>query len=180
MAGGSIEAALRKAINNYMSLSLDAAKDAAHQIQGAIMKEAYDYLARYYANYSPSMYDRQYKLRRSIMPYWKDSSGSNSISITVGVKYSSGALAGAYRSNSRFHQTGDTWRVVEDYSDVSSDYGRPEGSWILNNFLLGIHPPAAQDAESTQSLMEDYFNNVIPGMVNDLFFSAILGAISAG
>lgn len=178
MAGASIEAALNAAIQNYMSISIQAAKDAAHQIQGAIVKEAYDYLARYYSNYSPRMYDRQYKLRRTIMPYWSSSSGKNSISITVGVQYSSGALAGAYKSNSRFHQTGNTWRVVTDYSDLSNDYGMPEGSYILDKFLMGEHPNAVTDSESTQSLMEEYFNNVIPGMIDNLFFSAVLGAIT--
>lgn len=181
-------------IKDCQAVALEAVKNAAKKAQDDIIKKAESCLAQYYKNYpNPKMYKRQYKLRRAIVPYWADRSGKNGISIEVGVQYKSSALKGAYRSNSRFHQSGDVWKSVtstDGYSlnvptpeKIGSDNGMPEPHWILENYLEGIHPWAQNDgdAKSTYTLMEKFFDNELPNKINqyveDSFFDAIINRL---
>ena len=141
--------------------------------------EIESYLQKYYTNYTPKRYNRTHRLKRAILPYWADKTGKNGISIEVGVQYKSSALKGAYRSNSSWHQSGDTWRSVTDRSKFSSDNGIPEPEWILNNFLEGVHPWAQTDGESTNSLMEEFFDNELPNRINQYVQDELFAAITS-
>ena len=166
MAGKNIDSAFAAIIKDCQAVAVEAVKNAAKRTQADIVKEANDYLQRYYANYpKPKKYKRTYRLKRAILPYWADRTTKNGISIEVGVQYKSSALKGAYRSNSRWHQSGDTWRSVTDRSKFSADNGIPEPEWIMNNFLEGVHPWAQDDAESTNSLMEEFFDTQLPSHI---------------
>ena len=127
------------------------------------------------------MYKRTYRLRRAILPYWADRSTGKNIAIEVGVQYKSSALAGAYRSHSKYHQSGSTWKQVTNRDSAGTDNGIPEPDWILNNFLEGYHPWAQQDDESTNSLMEEFFEIQLPGRigqyVQEELFNAIAGKL---
>jgi hypothetical protein len=77
-------------------------------------------LERYYENYMPSSYDRTDNLWRTAMPIANVTMHGNSIIGTVGVEYDPSVLDGAY--------------------DGSKKYDSPDGSWVLENYLMGIHP----------------------------------------
>jgi hypothetical protein len=111
------------------------------------------------------------------LPYWADRSGINGISIEVGVQYKSSALKGVYKSNSKFHQSGDVWKEVTDHSHVTSDNGIPEPDWILSNFLEGVHPWAQDDVDSTESLMEEFFNTKLPNRIEQYVQNELFNAI---
>ena len=177
MAGTSIDDAFAAIIKDCQVIATEAVKNAAKKTQNDIIKEADSYLQKYYSNYEPELYKRTNRLKRAIRRYWADRSGKNGISIEVGVEYDSSALKGAYRSNSRWHQSGDTWRSVTDKSKFSSDNGIPEPDWILNNFLEGVHPWAQTDSESTDSLMKEFFDTQLPNRIERYVQEELFNAI---
>ena len=178
MAGQSIEAAFAAILEDCQAVAVAAVKSAAKKAQDDVVKEAKNYLEQYYRNYpKPKVYKRTYRLKRAITPYWADRSGKNGISIEVGVQYSSSALKGAYRSNSPWHQSGDTWRSVTEGQKFSSDNGIPEPDWILENFLEGVHPWAQTDANSTTSLMREFFDTQLPARVEKYVQEGLFNAI---
>ena len=190
MAVQGLDAAFAAIIKDCQAVAVEAVKNAAKKTQNDIIKEAESCLKKYYSNYSPKMYKRTGRLKRAIVPYWADRSGANGTSIEVGVQYKSGALKGAYRSNSRFHQSGDVWKSVtstDNYSlniptpekieKLGSDNGIPEPHWVLNNYLEGIHPWGQKDGKSTNTLMEEFFDNELPSHIEQYVSEALFAAI---
>jgi hypothetical protein len=177
MAGQSIDNVFAKILKDCQAVAVEAVKNAAKKTQNDIVKEAKNYLQKYYSNYSPKRYKRTYRLKRAILPFWADKGGKGNISVEVGVQYDSSALKGAYKSNSQFHQSGDAWREVTDHSHITSDNGIPEPDWIMNNFLEGIHPWAQTDTESTNSLMEEFFDTQLPSRIERYVQEELFNAI---
>ena len=136
-------------------------------------------MKKYYNNYSPKIYKRTFYLKNAITPVFEDKSTKDSISIDVGVKYDSSKLKGHYKSNSRFHQSGDVWKEVTDHSHVTSDNGIPEPEWIMGNFLEGVHPWAQTDGESTNTLMEEFFDTKLPNHIDQYVQKALFAAITS-
>lgn len=191
MAVQGLDAAFAAIIKDCQAVAVEAVKNAAKKAQTDILKEADTYLQKYYGNYpNPKRYRRTHRLKRAILPYWSDKSGRDRITIEVGVQYKSSALKGAYKSNSRFHQSGDVWRSITSTNDYSlnipspdkiqkfgADNGIPEPDWILNNFLEGVHPWAQTDGESTNSLMEEFFDKELPNRIEQYIQEGLFGAI---
>lgn len=175
MAGRDIDAI----IQDCQAIAVEAVKNTAKKVQADIVKEAKNYLQKYYDNYHPKQYKRTYRLRRAILPYWADRTNKNGISIEVGVQYKSSALHGIYTSNSRFHQSGDVWKVVTDHSQVTGDNGIPEPEWILDNFLSGQHGGYHQDDSSTNTLMLDFFENELPARIDQYVQDSLWDAITS-
>lgn len=176
----SIDDAFAAIIKDCQAVAVEAVKNAAKKTQNDIVKEADSYLQKYYSNYpNPKMYNRTYRLKRAIAPYWADRTGKNGVSIEVGVQYKSSALKGAYRSNSAWHQSGDVWKSVTEGSPFSSDNGIPEPDWILGNFLEGVHPWAQTDSEFTNTLMEEFFDTKLPGRIEQYVSEALFAAITS-
>lgn len=181
----NVHGVLNGILEDYKAIALEAVKDAAHKGQEDVIKEAKQYLQDYYNNYSPKMYKRKYALKRAIIPYWSDKSGSNGISITIGVTYNAGALKGAYRSNSKWHQSGDVWKSVpleyrfNPYSEYfSNDYGTPEPNWILDNYLAGEHGGVYSDGQGTSEKMDKFFDNELPARLESYIQNSLLSAIA--
>lgn len=179
MAGQNIDAVFAAMIQDCQTIAVEAVKNAAKKVQDDIIKEAKSYLQRYYSNYTPKKYKRTYQLQKAITPILEDKSSGNAVSIEVGVEYDSGKLKGAYHSNSRWHQSGNTWRSVTDHSKFSSNNGIPEPEWIVNNFLEGIHPWAQTDSESTDSLMKEFFDTQLPNRIEQYVQDELFGAITS-
>lgn len=179
MAGQNIDAVFDEILKDCQAVATEAVKNAAKKVQDDVVKEANSYLQEYYRNYKPSKYKRTYRLKRAILPYWADRTSSNGISIEVGVQYKSSALKGAYRSNSRFHQSGDTWKVVTDHSYVTGDNGIPEPDWILENFLKGEHGGYQRDFNATYTLMPDFFENQLPKHIEQYVQEELFNAITS-
>jgi hypothetical protein len=176
MAGKSIDNAFAAIIKDCQTIAVEAVKDAAKKTQNDVIKEANSCLQKYYSNYTPEMYKRTYRLKRAIIPYWADKTNKNGVSIEVGVQYKSSALKGAYRSNSAWHQSGNTWKSVIKPVDFSSNNGIPEPDWILENFLDGEHGGAQQDSESTNSLMREFFETKLPNHIEQYINNALFDA----
>lgn len=179
MAVQGLDAAFAAIIKDCQAVAVEAVKNAAKKTQKDIIKEADNYLQRYYSNYKPKRYQRTHQLKNAIKPVIEDHSTGTSISIEVGVEYDSSALKGAYKSNSRWHQSGDVWKPVVSYTDFSSDNGIPEPEWIMGNFLEGVHPWAQTDGESTNSLMEDFFDVHLAGRIEKYVQEELFAAITS-
>ena len=179
MAVQGLDAAFAAIIKDCQAVAVEAVKNAAKKTQKDILKEADNYLQRYYSNYTPKRYKRTRQLQNAIKPVIEDHSTGASTSIEVGVEYDSSALKGVYRSNSRWHQSGGAWKPVVDYTDFSSDNGIPEPEWIMGNFLEGIHPWAQTDGESTNSLMEEFFDIQLAGRIEKYVQEELFAAITS-
>ncbi len=179
MAGKSIDDAFAAIIKDCQTVAVEAVKHAAKKTQNDILKEANNYLQRYYDNYQPKHYKRTYQLQKAITPVFEDRSTGKGVSIEVGVEYNSGMLKGYY-SNSWYHQGGTHWiaRNDGDFDFDSQNNGIPEPEWIMNNFLEGVHPWAKNDAESTNSLMEDFFDVQLAGRIDQYVKDELFAAIT--
>lgn len=164
----SIDDVLDAIVKDYRNVAIEAVKNAAKKVQQDVVRESYRYMAKYYANYKPTMYERTKRLHKAITPVFRDNSKGDNISIEVGVAYDANKLTGFYHSNSWYHKTGTYWiSRHHGYFDYDSqNNGIPEPDWILDNFLKGEHGGAQQDEESTNTLMEDFFNNTLPNYIN--------------
>lgn len=126
------------------------------------VKKSYDTTVRkemvqyYLDQYEPSIYKRQansplflaYKTRSKLVNDGK--------TIDLWVEHSGIDISNYYNSSSYYHQTGSTWTSVSAIHSMSAaeykfeapdlrdeygyDNGTVQGSWILENFELGIHP----------------------------------------
>lgn len=194
-----INAIFEDIINDAASVAVAAVKNASNQVQKDVCEQAEKNLKKYYSSYSPSMYQRTNKLRRAILPYYADRSSAKNIRIEVGVQYNAGALAGAYKSNSWYHQGGGNWvsRNNGNFNFNSSSNGIPQPDWILSNFLEGVHPRTKYigwidedsgrerrdyvydpvETESQYDLMKNYFDTVLMDKIDGYVASAIEGAI---
>jgi hypothetical protein len=179
MAVKDIDAAFASIIKDCQTVAVEAVKNAAKKTQKDILKEADDYLQRYYNNYKPKKYKRTHQLHKAITPVIEDRSTDKNVSIEVGVEYNSSMLKGYY-SNSWYHQTGTYWipRNNGNFDFDSQNNGIPEPEWILNNFLEGVHPWAQDDNESTNSLMEDFFDVQLAGRIEKYVQEELFTAIT--
>lgn len=179
MTGKGIDTVFDEILKDCQEIATEAVKNAAKKVQNDVVKEAESYLQEYYRNYPPKQYKRTYRLKRAILPYWADKSNSNGVSIEVGVQYKSSALKGAYRSNSWYHQNGNSWidRMRGDFNFNSPNNGIPEPSWILDNFLKGEHGGYQRDFNATYTLMPDFFENELPSYIEQYVQEGLVNAI---
>ena len=112
-------------------------------------------LYEYYENYEPSVYERTGRLEDAFVPYMKVGrlKGGAGIGAVVGMGYDASKLEGVYSGSQK-------WTPVD-------------GSWVLENYLQGIHPttdgsilPGAEyipiyDSVSPDTKMEKYLNDYV-------------------
>jgi hypothetical protein len=116
----TIDDILRELSKDYQSVLLKAVQRATDTAAEDIYKFSMSVLERYYENYEPTSYDRSDSLWRATIPISDVIKQGNKIVSTVGVKYDPSVLEGVY--------------------DGSQKYEHPDGSWVLENYLMGIHP----------------------------------------
>ena len=187
--GDNVNSVLDEVLKDTKRIASKAVISAAHKGQKDIINEARDYLKKYYDSYGPRLYKRNRNLRKAIVPIFdKKKPTKDKIEIDIGVEYNPELLRGIYRSKSRYHQSGDVWKVVpesvkKDSSLFSSDYGVPEPEWILENFLSGEHGGAHYDPSvATNVLMPNFFDNELRDKLNkyvqDAFLETVINRLS--
>lgn len=108
---------LKKDYKNVLYMAVEQATNAACE---DVYKYSMSVLERYYDNYMPSRYNRTDNLWKTAIPIAKVEDIGDVIIGTFGVGYDPSVLDGVY--------------------DGSQKYGHPDGSWVLENYLMGIHP----------------------------------------
>lgn len=169
MANKGFDDVINELAADYQKVATRALRNVARQVQTDIVKESRKYLREYYSNFKPQMYKRTRKLHKAIVPVFEDNSTGENLSFTVGVEYRAGNLVGYYKSNSWYHKSGTHWITRNDsnWDWDSQNHGKPEVSWILDNFLIGEHGGAQLDPDGTHTLMEYFFENELPERISD-------------
>lgn len=111
---------LQELKKDYKTVLLKAVQQATDTACEDVYKFSMTILGRYYENYMPSRYDRTDNLWRAAMPIAKVEDMGDTIIGTFGIEYDPSVLDGVY--------------------DGSKKYEHPDGSWVLENYLMGIHP----------------------------------------
>ncbi|MEE1084297.1 MAG: hypothetical protein UH850_11290 [Paludibacteraceae bacterium] len=130
-----LEEELDRVFSRYKSNLKKSMQEAADEAEFEIKFEAESCLDRYYDNFQteknekrgkgrPNWYDRTESLRWAFVPYNDviEDKNNNSWVAKVGMSYDPSRLDGVYSSN------------------ASTQYQPVDGSWVLNNYLSGIHP----------------------------------------
>lgn len=130
----SIDEILQELSKNYKSVLLSAVQKATDIACEDIYNFSMSCIERYYENYIPSSYDRTDSLWRALVPIAEVKNSGNKIVSTVGVEYNPSVLEGVYQSGS------EKYGAKKDKDGHIVEYGHPEGSWVLENYLMGIHP----------------------------------------
>ena len=171
---------------NSKALAMNAMNAAAQKAYDMSVQKAESCLQQYYSNYSPRYYKRTGTLKKAIKLHApKQVSSGKSHEIRFSIEYDSSMIEGLYASNSWYHQSGDTWRSVEQYNTFSQDNGIPDAGWILENYLYGIHPRyvgtpqtgisnnSVQDRTNTMSEMTRFFQAELPRVINGIIVSSM-------
>lgn len=111
---------LQELKKDYKAVLLKAVQQATDTACEDVYKFSMTILERYYENYMPSSYDRTDNLWRAAIPIAKVEDMGDVIIGTFGIEYDPSVLDGVY--------------------DGSKTYEHPDGSWVLENYLMGIHP----------------------------------------
>lgn len=195
MANESLENAFAEVLDDCQAIATKALANAAKKAQKDIMIEADKYLQKYYAQYKPKKYKRTKQLQKAITPIFNDKLSNGGGFIEIGVKYDPTPLMDLYRSNSWYHQSGNHWigREDNDFDFDSQNNGIPEASWILDNFIEGIHPrtrrslngnggytyiPKQFSGTSTNTLMTKFFKTQLPNRINRYFAEELFDVIA--
>ena len=169
-------------------MAMDAMKQAASEAYKLVVEKTKSCLQNYYKR-KPKIYRRTDSLKKAISgraPRLR-TEGDNCV-VSFGVIYDSSRLNGVYKSNSRFHQSGDEW--VSRFDNASSfnfddqSNGVPDPGWILENYLNGVHPGWVNgkdygwvDSENTRDTMTKLFKQELPNEAGKLIYKSMQGAI---
>jgi hypothetical protein len=124
-----LEEEINRVFSRYRSNLKKAIQEAADEAEFDIGFEAKSCLYRYYENFQqgkgkPNWYERTESLENAFVPYNDiiEDKNNNSWVTKVGMSYDPSRLDGVYSSN------------------ASTQYQPVDSSWVLNNYLSGIHP----------------------------------------
>ena len=170
-----LDEAIDEVFKNYEKALTKAMKYAAEKARDDIEFKAKSCLWEYYWNFQPTthepnIYERTGQLENAFVPYMSVKRVGDSIVVSAGMGYDSTKLDGIYYGSKK-------WRPVD-------------GSWVLNNYLKGIHPTtdgssepgapyfAVVDEVSPETKMKTYLDDYIKTFnknVFDSFFNQIMG-----
>ncbi|MCD8377892.1 MAG: hypothetical protein LUB59_03795 [Candidatus Gastranaerophilales bacterium] len=161
-------------LNDAETIAKDKVRSVGKEISSKMYTAAQRYVDEYYGNYTPRKYKRLHELKTLANPVYEESSSGNMFTVTAGVEYDPGAIAGAHKSNSWYHQSGSNW--VDRYSrSDDQNNGIPEADWIFENFWAGTHPvfkngeqSYVADPQSQERLINDYMDDEIVAKMNSL------------
>lgn len=176
---------------NSEDLAMSAMMSAADKAFGLAINEAKSCLKNYFQR-KPKIYKRinpspLQKTVRAIRPKLTDNQGKCTISFAI--IYDSSRIKGVYKSNSWWHQSGDTWVSRFDepgkFNPDSQANGIPDAGWILDNYLKGEHPGWVNgvnrgwtDAQNTADTMKNFFEKELYEKAGQLIYDAMHGAIT--
>ena len=163
-----LDEAIDELFKNYEGALTTAMSYASEIAKDDIEFKAKSCLYEYYENFQPgigepNIYNRTGHLEDSFIPYMGVKRVSEGIEASVGMSYHPSALDGVYNGSAK-------WTPVD-------------GWWVLNNYLMGIHPttdgsflPGAEyipvyDSVSPDTKMEKYLNDYVKTFNNNVLVS---------
>ena len=129
-----LKTAMKDLKKNYKEVLKEAVSYATKEAEEDIHKKSLSCLAEYYKEHDPTSYDRINGLRHAFLPYKSVKSDGKNIIGIAGIEYFYDALDYAYQSGSEKYgaEKNEEGHIIE--------YGMPESSWVMDNYLDGIHP----------------------------------------
>jgi hypothetical protein len=121
----TIEEILQELKDDYKSVLLKAVNKATDVACEDVYKVSMSLLDRYYDSYIPSIYERTDSLYKATVPIAEVEDRGDVIISTFGIEYDASVLE-KYADDS--------------YYDSSAKYNGVDTSWVIENFLSGIHP----------------------------------------
>lgn len=111
-----------------------SAKDMKKSFKDKVLQKV---SADYYADYQPT----RYKRIGSLYKIWGVTHQIEGMYISLDFDADDKRMQ-KHRSGSKYHESGNRWisRYEDEFDWDSGDNGRPENSWILENFFMGKHP----------------------------------------
>lgn len=137
MAKRTLESAIDELMKNYESALKEAVEYASNEAVKDIYKESISCLERYYDSYDPTSYERTDSLWRAIVPYLDIQQDKEKITSSVGVEYDAARIDGMYYGSKKYSPT--------------------DSSWILDNYLRGVHPATNGTSKPGEAF---YYENV--------------------
>lgn len=119
-----LNSAIEELRKNYKQVLKEAVQYASKEAKKDVHNKALKCLEEYYMNYLPTSYDRSDSLRHAFLPYRSVKNTGNYLISIVGVEYDASTLE-SYAGASY---------------NASKKYGRADASWVIDNYLEGIHP----------------------------------------
>jgi hypothetical protein len=154
MAGTTLEHAINKLFENYKNAITIAAKDAANKATKDIFNHALTCLEAYYLSYSPSIYDRTDMLQNAFLPYQEVIDNNTSINVIAGVEYDSSRIQGFYNGSKKYRPV--------------------DGSWVLDNYLRGVHPITNGGRTTDSSIYYEVVDPVSPTQMMEEYLKAYI------
>ena len=146
---------LQELKKDYKRVLIKAVEQATDTACEDVYKFSMSVLERYYDNYMPSSYDRTDNLWRTAIPIAKVEDKGDMIVGTFGVAYDPSVLDGVYVSGAT--------KYGAEYDDgVMTKPGHPEGRWVLENFLWGIHPMTNGSRDKNTVVYDPYQDPISP------------------
>lgn len=175
-----LEAIFKKIEKNSKQIAIESMRSAAAKAHKLAERQARECLQKYYSSYAPKRYKRTntlIKAIKTVKPIEKTSGSSHLLKF--GIIYDSNLIKGMYESNSWYHKSGDTWisRTSEDFDENSQGNGVVQSSFVLENYLNGIHPWAQNDSWSTNEVMTQLFEEKMPGYIDSLIYQEMQKAV---
>ncbi len=171
---------LDKALNNaiddllkdYREAMATAINFAVDQAKKDIMKKAKTCLLEYYNSREPEQYDRTYILQHAFIPYspalkTTNKNGVEKVSGSVGVEYSPTELEKWIGDPVMYMGRDGTQKIKHVGYYGSSNYQPVDAEWVIDNYLLGIHPTTdaddeyipVMDSKSPNAKMNEFIKN---------------------
>ena len=180
---------------NSEKLAMDAMMSAANEAFVLAKKEANNCLDNYFKK-TPKIYKRLTPSPLKNATLWLKPTlrtKGDSCQIVFALRYDSTKIKGVYKSNSWWHQSGDTWVSrfdnPGDFKFDKQDNGIPDSGWILGNYLEGVHPGwyvnsdkqcvdhGWKDAKKPKETMKNFFEKELYEKAGTLIYKAMQGAV---
>ena len=137
----ALDNAIEDILQDLNGAMREATIAAAKQAQVDILTYAKETcLQSYYNGYKPNRYNRQHILESAFVPYRsKIKNNGNIISGSVGVEYSVAKLAERIEAEAASYTPREDGSYHKGYYG-SRNYQPVDPSWVIDNYLEGIHP----------------------------------------
>lgn len=116
---------LQELKKDYQKVLLKAVEQATDIGCQDVYKFSMSVLEQYYESYIPSRYERTDSLQMATLPISEVKFLGNNIISTFGIEYDADILKSF---------------AAPSYYDASNKYGNVDGDWVIQNYLMGIHP----------------------------------------
>jgi hypothetical protein len=141
----SLDLALSNAIDDllrdYRGAMKEAIKFAAKQAEEDLMAKAKTCLQEYYESYDPTeRYDRTKTLQYAFLPYSNIQYKQDSVVGKVGVEYEPLMIEMMMPNPVYYTGRDGSKKISHEGYYGSSNYQPVDASWVLDNYLKGIHP----------------------------------------